>query len=88
MKIKQGFDLRDVCGERVIMAHGKENIDFSKIISLNETAAYLWNQVIGREFDEQTMVDLLTEAYEVEPSVAHADVKKLLADWTENGLLE
>ncbi|MBO5181661.1 MAG: PqqD family protein [Paraprevotella sp.] len=88
MKIKKGFELRDVCGEQVIMAHGKENIDFSKIISLNETAAYLWNKVVGREFDEQQMVELLTEAYEVEESVARADVKKLLAQWTENGLLE
>lgn len=88
MKIKNGFELRDVCGEQVIMAHGKENIDFSKIISLNETAAYLWNKVVGSEFDEQQMVDLLTEAYEVEESVARADVKKLLAQWTENGLLE
>lgn len=88
MKIKKGFELRDVCGEQVIMAHGKENIDFSKIISLNETAAYLWNKVVGSEFDEQQMVDLLTEAYEVEESVARADVKKLLAQWTENGLLE
>lgn len=88
MKIKNGFELRDVCGEQVIMAHGKENIDFSKIISLNETAAYLWNKVVGAEFDEQQMVDLLTEAYEVEESVARADVKKLLAQWTENGLLE
>lgn len=88
MKIKNGFELRDVCGEQVIMAHGKENIDFSKIISLNETAAYLWNKVVGSEFDEQQMVDLLTEAYEVEESVVRADVKKLLAQWTENGLLE
>lgn len=88
MKIKKGFELRDVCGEQVIMAHGKENIDFSKIISLNETAAYLWNKVVGREFDEQQMVELLTEAYEVEEGVARADVKKLLAQWKENGLLE
>lgn len=88
MKIKKGFELRDVCGEQVIMAHGKENIDFSKIISLNETAAYLWNKVVGREFDEQQMVELLTEAYEVEESVARADVKKLLAQWKENSLLE
>ena len=88
MKIKNGFELRDVCGEQVIMAHGKENIDFSKIISLNETAAYLWDKVVGREFDEQQMVELLTEAYEVEESVARADVKKLLAQWKENSLLE
>ena len=42
MKIKDGFELREVCGEYVILSSGMENIDFSKIISLNESAAFLW----------------------------------------------
>ena len=39
MKIKKGFELRDICGEKVIIASGIENIDFNKMISLNESAA-------------------------------------------------
>ena len=35
MKIKKGFVLRDICGENIIVAEGKENIDFTKIISMN-----------------------------------------------------
>lgn len=42
MRIKDGFELREICGEHVILSHGMDNIDFSKIISLNETAAFLW----------------------------------------------
>ena len=42
MKIKKGFVLRDICGENIIVAEGKENIDFTKIISMNESAALLW----------------------------------------------
>lgn len=38
MRIKDGFELREICGEHVILSHGMDNIDFSKIISLNETA--------------------------------------------------
>ena len=30
MKAKPGFNLRDVCGEQIIVAEGKENIDFSE----------------------------------------------------------
>lgn len=41
MRIKEGFELREICGEHVILSHGMDNIDFSKIISLNETAAFL-----------------------------------------------
>ena len=48
MKTKKGFVLRNVCGENIIVAEGKENIDFTKIISMNETAAYLWKNVEGK----------------------------------------
>ena len=43
MKAKKGFNLRDVCGEKIIVAEGKENIDFSNIISMNESSTNrLW----------------------------------------------
>lgn len=41
MKKKSGFVLRQVCGENIIVAEGKENIDFSSIIAMNESSAYL-----------------------------------------------
>ena len=43
MKAKPGFKLREVCGEQIIVAEGRENIDFTNIISMNETSAFLWN---------------------------------------------
>ena len=49
MKTKKGFNLRQVCGENVIVAEGVENIDFSSIISMNESSAYLWNNIQGKE---------------------------------------
>ena len=50
MRTKNGFNLRTVCGENIIVAEGKENIDFSNIISMNESSAYLWKEIAGREF--------------------------------------
>lgn len=88
MRIKKGFDLRDVCGESVIVAHGKENIDFSKVVSLNETATFLWKQVEGRDFTEDEMVKALTEDYEVSEETARTDVHNLVTRWAEIGLLE
>ena len=43
MRIKKGFVLREMCGENIITAEGIENVRFDKLISLNATAAYLWN---------------------------------------------
>ena len=61
MKINNGFDLREMCGEHIIIATGVENIDFSKVISLNESAAWLWRQVVGKEFSPNTLAALLMQ---------------------------
>ena len=55
MKTKKGFKLRTVCGENIIVAEGIENVDFSRIISMNETSAYLWKNIQGIDFDENTL---------------------------------
>ena len=88
MKIKNGFELRVVCGEAIVVAHGLENIDFSKIINLNESAAYLWRAVEGKDFDALMLVQLLTEEYEVDPETALSDATKMMEDWREAGLVE
>lgn len=88
MKIKNGFGLRDVCGEKVLVAEGIENIDFSKIVALNETSAYLWENLEGKEFEVKDMVELLLAEYEVSASVAEKDCSELAAKWIEAGLVE
>ena len=88
MKKKVGFKLRSICGEQVIVAEGKENIDFSKIISMNETSAYLWEAVEGKEFTADTLAKLLTEQYDVQYSVAFNDCLELIVKWEEAGIIE
>ncbi|MBQ7495244.1 MAG: PqqD family protein [Bacteroidaceae bacterium] len=88
MKIKEGFELMVVCGESVVVAHGMENIDFSKVISLNESAAYLWNKVKGHDFDADELARLLTEEYEVDDDTALRDAQKMMIEWRDAGLTE
>ena len=87
MKLKSGFELIDVCGEAVVVAHGKDNIDFSKIINLNESAAYLWRSVEGRDFDAAELARLLCAEYEVSAEEAQADAEGLLREWQKEGLV-
>ena len=88
MKTKKGFVLRNVCGENIIVAEGKENIDFTKIISMNETAAYLWKNVEGKEFDSDTLMSLLINEYEVDDATANKDAKTIAKQWIEAGIAE
>ena len=84
MKKKVGFNLRSICGEHVIVAEGKENID----ISMNETSAYLWEAIEDKEFTAETLADLLLEQYEVEYNIAYKDCLELIVKWEEAGIIE
>lgn len=88
MKAKPGFNLRVVCGENIIVAEGEENIDFSNIISMNESSAYLWQNIQGKEFTHEDLVGLLTQEYEVDEATAKKDVKALTELWLQAGIIE
>lgn len=81
MKQKKGFNIRQICGQNMIVAEGLENIDYSNIISMNDTATFLWNSLKGRDFTVEDMADLLTGEYEVDRDTALADCRALAEQW-------
>ena len=87
MKLKPGFALHEVCGEKVLIAEGIENINFSKMVNLNPTATFLWEKAAKTSFTPESLATLLTEEYEVEFAQALEDTHALLAQWKEIGLL-
>lgn len=88
MKIKKGFVLRKMCGENIITAEGMENINFNKLISLNSTAAFLWEQLEGKEFDAATMAELLVREYGIDSARARTDAESLCTAWMNAGIAE
>lgn len=89
MKVKKGFNIRQVCGENIIVAEGKENIDFSNIISMNDTSAFLWEKLQAMEnFTIDDMVALLTEEYDVDAAIAQKDSTELVKEWAEAEIID
>lgn len=89
MRTKKGFNLRSVCGEYIIVAEGEENIDFSNVISMNESSALLWKNLQQREsFTVDDMAALLTSEYNVDRATAFGDSSTLAAQWAESGIIE
>ena len=89
MRQKEGFVLREICGEKAVVAEGNKVVDFGKMISMNDTAAWLWEKCteLG-DFTAEQLTEALCEEYEVEPSKAQADINSILATWKELGLIE
>ena len=88
MKIKDGFVLREMCGEHIVAGEGIEHINFNKLISLNSTAAFLWNEVIGKDFTAETMAELLIDRYGIDKELALKDSENLINAWVEAGIAE
>ena len=88
MKLKTGFVLREVCNQKIVAAEGLENINFNKLLSLNESAAYLWESVEGKEFTLEDLAQALIDRYEIDRDLAMKDSASLLDCWRSVGVLE
>ena len=88
MKIVEGFRLRDVMGQATVIGEGVEQVNFNKLITLNTTAAYLWREIEGKDFDAATLADLLIKEYGIDESLANKDSEAILAKWVEIGLVK
>ncbi len=94
MKAKPGFNIRNVCGENIIVAEGKENMDFSNIISMNESSALLWKEIQGKDFTIDDLAKILTDNYQIDEgtplpmSTALADAEAVVQQWKETGIVE
>ena len=88
MRIKDGFTLRTICGEHVVIGEGLAQVNFNKMLSLNGSAAYLWEQVHGKDFTVEYLVTLLTDKYEVSADQARQDALKLVQVWQEQGVAQ
>lgn len=87
MKFKPGFELRKICGENIVISHGMENISFTKIITLNESAAIIWENVIDKDFTIADIVQILLDNYEVDELTAQADSASLIREWKNIGII-
>lgn len=89
MKIKKGIELRNVCGENVLIAQGIENLDMSHLIVLNESAALVFRAVSGMDaFTADDVVRILTDEYDVTPEAARADAVRLIDEWKRQQVAE
>ena len=86
MKIKEGFLLRQVAGETVVIPTG-ETMDLNMMITLNETGTFLWEKMQEETTEEALTAALLAE-YDVDEKTAAEAVSGFVAKLNENGITE
>ena len=88
MKKIKGLVLRRLGAEAVIVAESLDLIDFDKIVSLNDSAVYVWDSLNDLDFDSDTVVRLLTDRYDVDVATARKDAGELIDIWLRAGIIE
>lgn len=87
MKIKDGFLLRQVGDNHVVVPVGIQTVDFRCIITLNEVGAFLW-QKMTVDCTVADLVEALLAEYDVTADIATADVERFVASLREKNLLD
>lgn len=87
MKIQSGFILRNVADSYVVVPVGDNLVDFSAMITLNETGAFLWNILSEKDCDLQYLADALCREYDVDDKTAKNDAEEFVNLLSEKKVL-
>ena len=86
MRIKEGFVLREVAGQIVVIATGEASKGFHGMIKLNATGKDIWIGLTeGKQ--ESEIVSELQEKYQIEKVQVEQDVREFISQMTELGFL-
>lgn len=88
MKISDSFEIKKVMNEVVLVPVGTLDMSLGRIISLNESAALLYESLKGKSFSLEDAAAILTDTYDVEKNVALADASELLENLKKAGVVE
>lgn len=86
MKIKSGFLLRNVADKNIVVPVGAQ-LDFSGMLTLNDTAAFLWNN-LSEDTTKEDLLKKLTAEYDADSETAKNDIESFLQKLSSLGILE
>ena len=87
MKIKEGFVLRDVMDEYIVMPTGDNIAKFDGAVVLNEVSAFIYRLLQAPMSRDDLLTAVLNE-YDVDEATAAADLYALLRKLADMGVLE
>lgn len=77
MKLKNGFVLREVAGQVVVIPSG-DDLDLNMMITLNDTGRFLW-EMLENGAEEAELAQALLKEYDVDQATAQQAVDAFVA---------
>jgi len=87
LKIRDGFMLREVAEQWVVIPLGERVVEFNGIMTLSESGAALWKEM-EKNVLEEDLVRFILKEYSVDEKIAKTDVLEFVNAVRKKGLLE
>ncbi len=87
MKLKEGFMLKKILDDYIVVPTGDNIVDFAVAVSLNETGAFLWKELESEKTFEE-LVQALADEYEIKNDDVNEDVKEFVELLKSHNFLE
>ena len=87
MKIKKEFVTREVAGDWLLVPVGRTTLDMNGMLTLNESGAFLWEQLPAAQ-SQADLTERLLEEYEVDRQTAEADTADFLGKLRELDIID
>ena len=86
LKLDKEYVLRQIGDDYVIVPVGKAALDFNGMITVKETGAFLWEQLV-KGTSKEGLLETLMETYEVTQEEAERDIDEFLDVLYKNNIL-
>lgn len=87
MRIAKGFNLMNIAEQNIIVPVGIKNVNFNKMVSLNNSGAFLWRQ-LQEDKSEEVLLQAMLEEYDIDEKTAAEDIDRFLVKLRDAGVLE
>lgn len=86
MKINKDFIIREIADETILVATGQASQNFNGMISLNEVASFILQEIEGCD-DEDMLINRILDEFEADENTVREDVKEFLSQLLEVGII-
>ena len=86
VKINKDFILRKIADEYIIVPTGKASQIFNGMITVNEVAAFIWENIDGCDNTESIVSKILSE-FDIDEEIARQDVEGFTSELIKIGMI-
>ena len=87
MRIREGFVVKEIAGQYVVVALGAASKIFNGIIMLNETGKFIW-ELMAEGIEKEDLLAKFMAEYNVSEAEAKEDIRVFIQTLLDNGIAE